>query len=312
LDLNSVGSTDFNDTGFQLSRTTPAGSIQKVSLYDIFPEPIARALLEGRKVEAEHRDVVTIFFSDIVGFTTISSSLDPRKVADMLDRLYSVFDELSIKHDVFKVETIGDSYMAVTNLVKDQPDDHAKRIARFAIEALDEARKVEIDTSDPNRGCVSIRVGFHSGPVVADVVGNRNPRYCLFGDTVNTASRMESNSIENRIHCSEQSALLLRKQDPELPIASRGLIDIKGKGKMFTYWVNEEEDENIKRGMGQRSRSMDIIKQTKKQESKRAKSLFKPSKEGEGPRSSNVDHIDDHEFLVDATDVEEFITALTK
>jgi class 3 adenylate cyclase len=220
-----------------------------VSLFDIFPAHIAEALSKGRKVEPEYRDVVTIFFSDIVNFTTISSSLEPRKVANMLDRLYSAFDNLSTKHDVFKVETIGDAYMAVTNLVSPQQNDHAKRIASFAIDAIEAANTILIDEDDPSSGYISIRVGFHSGPVVADVVGSRNPRYCLFGDTVNTASRMESNSDINRILCSEFSATVLAAQCPEIPVTSRGLITIKGKGDMSTFWVNEAPRERKSFGL---------------------------------------------------------------
>ena len=235
-----------------------------VSLFDIFPRHIAEALQDGRKVEAEHKDCVTIFFSDIVGFTSMSARLDPRKVANLLDRLYHKFDELSSQHDLYKVETIGDAYMAVTNLVKDQPDDHCKRIAAFAIDALKAANETLIDEDDPSKGTVNIRVGFHSGSVVADVVGNRNPRYCLFGDSgmylsvrsfgmnllgthyfkfiaVNTASRMESNSQMNRINCSHHAAEILREQWPELPLRDRGEVTIKGKGKMQCFWVNEKE-----------------------------------------------------------------------
>jgi len=210
-------------------------------LFEVFPKHIAQALRDGKKVDPESRDVVTIFFSDIVGFTNISSTLSPLKVSQMLDRLYSNFDDLSRKHDIFKVETIGDAYMAVTNLVKDQPDDHAKRIAEFSIEALKGANETLIDLDDESLGYVNIRVGFHSGPVVANVVGSMNPRYCLFGDTVNTASRMESNSELNRIHCSQQAAKLLRAQDDTIKIRSRGVITVKGKGDMRTYWVNEEQ-----------------------------------------------------------------------
>lgn len=255
-------------------------------LFDVFPQHIAEALRDGRKVEPEHREIVTIFFSDIVSFTDISSSLSPIKVSNLLDRLYNAFDELSRKHDVFKVcvskrclcrppdiffslyyrlityvtipqckiyllppqvETIGDAYMAVTNLVKDQPD-HAKRIAEFAIEAVEHALMTLIDVEDPSLGFVNIRVGLHSGPVVANVVGSRNPRFCLFGDTVNTASRMESNSKKNRIHCSERSAKLVKKQYPEIGVRKRGRIPIKGKGEMKTYWINEYSSGCNRRG----------------------------------------------------------------
>ncbi|CAB9505497.1 activated protein kinase catalytic subunit alpha-1 [Seminavis robusta] len=209
------------------------------SLFDVFPRHIAEALRDGRTPDPDHRDSVTIFFSDIVGFTNLSATLEPRKVAQMLDRLYTKLDALTHKHDIFKVETIGDAYMAVTNLVKEQDDDHARRIALFAIDAIAAANDTIIDADDPAKGHVNIRVGFHSGSVVGDVVGTRAPRYCLFGDTVNTASRMESNSEVNRIHCSRAAAQLLHTQCPDLPLTSRGKISVKGKGKMHTYWVNE-------------------------------------------------------------------------
>jgi hypothetical protein len=144
----------------------------------VFPPHIAKALQQGRKVDPESHEVVTIFFSDIVGFTDISSTLEPIEVSHMLDRLYSKFDDLSRKYDVFKVETIGDAYMAVTNLVKDQPRDHAERIAKFSIDAIQAANETLVDIDDESKGYVNIRVGFHSGPVVSNVVGSRNPRYC--------------------------------------------------------------------------------------------------------------------------------------
>lgn len=240
-------------------------------LFEVFPQHVAEALRQGRKVEAESRDVVTIFFSDIVGFTEISSTMSPMQVSQMLGSLYEKFDELSQKHDVFKVETIGDAvslqlsvvvmmrarrewvilhtflvpqYMAVTNLIKDQPD-HAKRIAAFAVDAIKAANKTLLDKSNPDRGHVNIRVGFHSGPVVADVVGTRNPRYCLFGDAVNVASRMESLSLPNHIHCSERAAQLLKQQDPSRYMHPRGLVEVKGKGRIKTYWVDKVPDRHV-------------------------------------------------------------------
>ena len=210
-------------------------------LLDIFPKHVAEALSQGQKVEPQHFDCVTIFFSDIVGFTTISGELSPIMVSDMLDRLYTKFDRLSRKHEVFKVETIGDAWMGVTNLAAPQPD-HAKRIAAFAFDAIQAAAITMIDQEDGSKGFVKIRVGFHSGPVIANVVGSRNPKYTLIGDTVNTSSRMESNSREGCILCSKAAAVLVEEQAPEFSLVSRGMIEVKGKGMMETFWVTQNSE----------------------------------------------------------------------
>ncbi|CAJ1957993.1 unnamed protein product [Cylindrotheca closterium] len=211
-------------------------------LYKVFPKKVADQLRHGEKVEPENHDNVTIFFSDIVRFTDISRALSPVKVCKMLDRLYLAFDNLSTKHGVFKVETIGDAWMGVTNLEGNQATSHAKRVAEFAIDAVKAAGKVLIDEDDPSAGYIHIRVGFHSGPVVSNVIGSLNPRYGLFGDTVNTSSRMESLSVSGRIHCSEASAKLLKEQAPDLPLKKRGKVAVKGKGNMVTYWVGNSSD----------------------------------------------------------------------
>ena len=211
------------------------------SLYDVFPKHVADALNVGKKVEAESHEIVTIVFSDIVGLTTISEKFSPLKVSHMLDRLYTAFDSLANKHGVFKVETIGDAYMGVTNLEGNQFETHVKQIAEFAQDAIRAASQIQIDEDDPSMGYIQTRVGFHSGPVVSNVIGSLNPRYALFRDTVNTASRMESTSMPSKIHCSYASAQLLRSQAPEIPMHLRGMIKIKGKGKLKTYWVGDEE-----------------------------------------------------------------------
>jgi hypothetical protein len=128
-----------------------------------------------------------------------------------------------------------------------QNDTHVKRISEFAVEAVLAAGNILIDEDDPGAGRLHIRVGFHTGQVVSNVIGSLNPRYGLFGDTINTASRMENLSISGKIQCSEVSAKLLKEQAPEFPLNRRGKVAVKGKGQMTTYWVggsmlNEDSD----------------------------------------------------------------------
>jgi len=210
-------------------------------LCELFPRHIAEALRDGRPVEPEQHDCASIFFSDIVGFTTISTGMEPPKVSDMLHRLFLKMDAIADVHELYKVETIGDAWMGCTNCVKKQDNDHAKRIAEFSLESMQAASETLIDLDNPERGFVQIRVGFNSGPVYANVIGSRNPHFTLFGDTVNTSSRMESNSLPGRIQCTETAAKLVMQQAPQIKVTCRGKIPIKGKGEMTTYWIGDYE-----------------------------------------------------------------------
>jgi len=159
-------------------------------LHKLFPPRVADVLKRGEKVEPETHENVTVIFSETVNFADMTRSLTPLKISQMLDRLYLAFDKVASQYHVFKVETVGDAYMGVTNLENDQDDTHVKNAAEFAMAMVQEASTTLIDPDEPELGCINIRVGFHSGPVVSNVIGSLNPRYGLFGDTVNTASRM--------------------------------------------------------------------------------------------------------------------------
>ncbi|CAI5783067.1 receptor-type guanylate cyclase gcy-22-like [Podarcis lilfordi] len=177
---------------------------------------------------------VTIFFSDVVGFTSIAASCTPLQVVEMLNNLYVCFDTRIESYDVYKVETIGDAYMVVSGLPERNGTKHADEIAKMALDLVAAVRQVVIPHMPS--GKLQLRAGIHTGPCVAGVVGHKMPRYCLFGDTVNTASRMESTSLPQKIHISSATYLALLKDDA-YDIELRGEIEVKGKGKMKTYWL---------------------------------------------------------------------------
>ncbi|XP_071587149.1 atrial natriuretic peptide receptor 1-like [Heliangelus exortis] len=203
-------------------------------LYSMLPKQVADDLRQGKHAQAQSYLSATIFFSDIVGFTQLSSSSTPYQVVDLLNKLYTTFDEIIDNYDVYKVETIGDAYMVVSGVPKENGILHAGEIASMALDLLDVCKTFRIPHK-PNT-LLKIRAGIHSGAVVAGVVGTKMPRYCLFGDTVNTASRMESTSEALKIQCSS-SAYQLLEQIGEYVLVCRGNLQVKGKGDMVTYWL---------------------------------------------------------------------------
>uniref|UniRef100_A0A8C1Z7U3 Guanylate cyclase n=1 Tax=Cyprinus carpio TaxID=7962 RepID=A0A8C1Z7U3_CYPCA len=204
-------------------------------LAEMLPPSVAEALKTGASVEPEYFDQVTIYFSDIVGFTTISSLSDPIEVVDLLNDLYTLFDAVLGSHDVYKVETIGDAYMVASGLPKRNGNKHAAEIANMSLNILSSVGTFKMRHMPDVP--VRIRIGIHSGSCVAGVVGLTMPRYCLFGDTVNTASRMESTGLPYRIHVNISTVNILRSLNDGYQIEVRGKTELKGKGIEETYWL---------------------------------------------------------------------------
>uniref|UniRef100_A0A8D2CHT8 Guanylate cyclase n=1 Tax=Sus scrofa TaxID=9823 RepID=A0A8D2CHT8_PIG len=203
-------------------------------LYQILPHSVAEQLKRGETVQAEAFDSVTIYFSDIVGFTALSAESTPMQVVTLLNDLYTCFDAVIDNFDVYKVETIGDAYMVVSGLPVRNGKLHAREVARMALALLDAVRSFRIRHRPQEQ--LRLRIGIHTGPVCAGVVGLKMPRYCLFGDTVNTASRMESNGEALKIHLSSETRAVL-EEFGGFELELRGDVEMKGKGKVRTYWL---------------------------------------------------------------------------
>ncbi|XP_007454694.1 PREDICTED: heat-stable enterotoxin receptor [Lipotes vexillifer] len=207
----------------------------------LLPRLVVKSLKEKGIVEPELYEEVTIYFSDIVGFTTICKYSTPMEVVDMLNDIYKNFDHILDHHDVYKVETIGDAYMVASGLPKRNGNRHAIDIAKMALDILSFVGTFELEHL-PGLP-IWIRIGIHSGPCAAGVVGIKMPRYCLFGDTVNTASRMESTGLPLRIHVSGSTISILKRTECQFLYEVRGETYLKGRGTETTYWLTGGKDQ---------------------------------------------------------------------
>ena len=202
----------------------PASKRASFAIMEACAQPIAAAMIEGREIEPLARHMASLFFSDIVGFTSISSTLSAEKVSRMLNNLFKRLDRLAYLHGVQKVDVVGDAYIAATNFTEEQPDDHAARLARFAIDAVAAAQAVPVDEDDPDRhGCLQVRVGLHCGPVVGIVADRTSLKYTLIGETAVTAARMESSGAAGRIQCSAAAARLIAQQADDVMLRPRSV-----------------------------------------------------------------------------------------
>ncbi|VDL17622.1 unnamed protein product [Hymenolepis diminuta] len=200
----------------------------------MLPPVVAEALKSGTAVAPETYDEVSIYFSDIVGFTTISAMSTPMQVVNLLNDLYTLFDQTIANYDVYKVETIGDAYMVTSGLPVRNGRRHAGEVAMTALDLLSACGTFTIKHL-PNVP-LRLRIGLHSGPCVAGVVGLTMPRYCLFGGTVNQAQKMESSGAAFRIHISQQIKEIL-DEIGGYHIQYRGPIEFDGGFKTSSHWL---------------------------------------------------------------------------
>lgn len=204
-------------------------------LHNILPSAIADRLKGGEGSIAEIYPEVTVFFSDIVGFTELAANLGPQATVNILNGIFDRFDELAEKHGVEKIKTIGDCYMAVGGVPTRDPM-HCQHIAEFALEAM----KATEALSDSFGVTIRMRMGIHTGTVAAGVVGKKKFSYDLWGDVVNVASRFESTSEPDRIHTSE--AVKVRLSDDFVFLNSR-TVELKGKGIVSSYFLVGKKDD---------------------------------------------------------------------
>ena len=202
-------------------------------LLNILPKPIAERLKAKQSTIADSFADVSVLFADIVGFTELSARMSPTELVKRLNVIFSHFDQLAEKYGVEKIKTIGDAYMVVGGLPMPR-DDHAEAIAQMALGMQAKIAKLCADTGEK----LAIRVGINSGPVVAGVIGVSKFTYDLWGDTVNVAARMEATGFAGRIQVTDVTYELLK--DKYL-CEKRGVIQVKGKGNMMTYWLLEKK-----------------------------------------------------------------------
>ncbi len=198
-------------------------------LLNILPQAIANQLKQGDGSLAELFDEATILFADIVGFTHMSAQMRPIELVDMLNRIFSTFDQLAERHRLEKIKTVGDEYMVVGGLPVPMPD-HVAAIAQMALDMQQAIQYFETPDGKP----FAIRIGINTGSVVAGVIGIKKFAYDLWGDTVNVASRMESQGEPGRIQVTTTVYEMLKDQ---FKFEYRGTVEVKGRGMMETYWL---------------------------------------------------------------------------
>jgi class 3 adenylate cyclase len=198
-------------------------------LYAVLPRKIADELRDGEKMIANRHPLVTVLFADVAGFTPWAAQHEPEVVVGLLENIFHRFDVRVAALGAEKIKTIGDAYMVISG-APDPRADHAHIMAQLALELLSEVRQFREETGIP----LDLRMGLHTGPVIAGVIGAMRFTYDVWGDTVNTASRMESHGEPGRIQVSDDTRRLI---EDTFHLEPRGRVEIKGKGGMDTWWL---------------------------------------------------------------------------
>jgi class 3 adenylate cyclase len=215
-------------------------------LRNILPGQIVTRLNDGEVVIADRVEEATILFADLVGFTAVASRVTPAVLVDNLNRVFSAFDDLCRRLQIEKIKTIGDAYMAAAGLPLPRPD-HAEVIADFALAMLDALETVNTMIEVP----FQIRIGIHTGSVVAGVIGSHRFLYDIWGDAVNLASRLETHSLPGRIHVSARTSEILASSYEFEP---RGLINLRGIGKVKTFFLTARKSGARRESLGRGER----------------------------------------------------------
>jgi class 3 adenylate cyclase len=236
---------------------------EKELLESLVPKHVADGLRKGENVPPRLHENVTFFFSDVMGFTDMCKQLYPWQVIGMLNRLYCVMDHLLVKFGLFKVETIGDAYVCCSGL-PESDENHAEKVANFAVAV---SKCVTHIRSPVDGKPIQLRIGVHTGTAASGVVGVKNPRYCVFGDTVNVTARHESSGEAGRVHCSSVTQRILASMfHDRFTFIERGLVEMKGKGKLKTFWLESSEANGFINNKAMEELEIeidDLLKQTK-------------------------------------------------
>jgi class 3 adenylate cyclase len=217
----------------QAAELAEAHATSERLLVNVLPSSVAERLKGGETPIADAYADATVLFADLVGFTPLAASLSPAETVGLLDRLFSAFDELAERHGLEKIKTIGDAYMVVGG-VPDRSTDHPARVVAMGLDMLRAVATIAHETGRQ----LDLRVGVHTGPVVAGVIGTTKFSYDLWGDTVNVASRLESHGLAGALQMSEATW----SRSGRVPAEHRGPIELKGRGTLDVYVVRRADD----------------------------------------------------------------------